>query len=592
MPKTAAVPAVPAIAPPPPAGPVRLELLPLDRIAESPTNHRSRSWGDMEGLTASVREKGVVEPVLVRPMKGIGENMFMLVFGARRYRASKAAGLATIPAMIRDLSDFEVIELQVIENLQRADVHPLEEAEGYEQLLAAKEHEYSVDEIAAKVGKSKAYVYGRLKLLALGKEAREAFYQDEISASVALLLARIPVPELQLKALGEVREGDELGDYPGPMSYRDAQDHIIAKYTLRLADTPFDRGDADLVPSAGVCTTCPKRSGAQPELFADVKSPDLCTDPTCFAAKKDAAWKQQQEKAKEKGLKVLTAKETAKVFSKYNSDGHTSNGSPYVKLTDPCHDDPKHRTWKQILGKEAPEKVLARDQRGKVHELVDRDAALDAAKKAGVPVRKPVEPPTYDRAKHELEEKLRREVQRRIAAAVVERFEKVEPDAKLWRIIAEALARGYDTDHALERRFGEAHDRKAVDAAIAKMSESELRGFVLELALVPALYFGPYADRDEGSKPLFAWAKVDVKAIEKEAREAVKAQEAAERDGPTRWTAMGGHAVPKWVAEIVGDLTAVQIIQKWGVGATFEKGKPTPPPAAVPTLPKKKGGRR
>jgi ParB/RepB/Spo0J family partition protein len=568
MPKTAAAPTAP-LAPPPPAAPPRLELLPLDRIAESPSNHRSRSWGDMEGLTASIREKGVIEPVLVRPMKGIGENLFMLVFGARRYRASKAAGVATIPAMIRELSDFEVVELQVIENLQRADVHPLEEAEGYEQLLQAKERTYSVDEIAAKVGKSKAYVYGRLKLLALCPAARTAFYEDKLSASVALLLARIPVAELQQKALEEVLEGGEYDYRTGenePMSYRDAQEHIVAAYTLRLADAPFERGDADLVPGAGVCTTCPKRSGAQPELFADVKSPDVCTDPTCFNAKKDAAWKQKVASAKESGAKVLSASESKKVFDRYNSSG-IRRDAPFVRLTEKVPEDPKGRTWKQLLGKEAPQKVVARDPRGAVVELVERDAAIAAAKKAGLAVRTPDAADGFDRAKYEREEKLRREVQRRTVAAIVARLEAAAPNAKLWRFVAEVLVDGNDAEPVLARRLGDDWDEKAARAAIGRMTEAQLRAFVLEAALAPAIYYG---HRDD-SKALLAWAKVDGKAIEKEARQALKDAEkpAAKNAGaPLTWN----HEDDGRVIGVAGD-GLIYAVESQGDGFRWVQGK-------------------
>lgn len=204
MPKTATAEA-PPVAPAPPPAP-RLELVPLTKLRESTLNHR-RSWGDLKELAASIRAKGVLEPILARPGKPgtLGADVLEIVFGARRFRASQEAGLEAIPAIVRDMSDTDAMEAIVIENLQRADVHPLEEAEGYEQLLAQKERPYTVEDIAAKVGKSKAYVYGRMKLLALCKEARDAFYEGDLSASVALLIARIPVPELQQKALEEVR---------------------------------------------------------------------------------------------------------------------------------------------------------------------------------------------------------------------------------------------------------------------------------------------------------------------------------------------------------------------------------------------------
>jgi len=105
----------------PPDVPQRIEFLPVAKVVESKSNPR-KSFGDMTELIKSVRTKGVLVPVLCRPTNEGWE----LVFGARRLRAAQAAGLAEIPAMVRDMTDREVLEVQVIENLQRADVHPLE----------------------------------------------------------------------------------------------------------------------------------------------------------------------------------------------------------------------------------------------------------------------------------------------------------------------------------------------------------------------------------------------------------------------------------------------------------------------------------
>jgi ParB/RepB/Spo0J family partition protein len=212
-------------------------------------------------------------PIIARPsIRGAGR--YEIVAGERRFRAASAAGLTEIPAIVRDLTDAEALELQVIENNQRVDVHPLEEAEGYEALM--QHAHYSVDDMAAKVGKSRAYVYARLKLLALCEAGRKALYEGTISASIALLLARIPVKKLQEKCLDEVLDDMGSGE---PMSFREAKDHVENRYMLRLKEAPFKPGDAGLVPKAGACTDCPKRTGNEPELFADIANADVCTDP-------------------------------------------------------------------------------------------------------------------------------------------------------------------------------------------------------------------------------------------------------------------------------------------------------------------------
>ena len=159
---------------------------------------------------------------------------FEIVAGERRWRASREAGLDTIPAIIRTLDDSQVLEIQLVENLHREGLHELEEAEGYEILM--QQHHYGIEQLCAKVGRSRAYVYARLKLLALDKKSREAFYDGKLTAATALLLARIPVPALQqeaLKAITATWNGE-------PLPFKDAQRHIQDRYMTRLKDAPFD----------------------------------------------------------------------------------------------------------------------------------------------------------------------------------------------------------------------------------------------------------------------------------------------------------------------------------------------------------------
>lgn len=140
-------------------------------------------------LTESVRKLGVLQAILVRP--GKAHNSFEIVAGHRRFRAAKAAGLETIPANVRELTDVEVLEIQLVENLQRNDLHPLDEAEGYRRLMATKK--YDVARIAERTGRSVKYVYDRVKLLQLTPALQKLFRADRITAGHAILLARLPV---------------------------------------------------------------------------------------------------------------------------------------------------------------------------------------------------------------------------------------------------------------------------------------------------------------------------------------------------------------------------------------------------------------
>ena len=169
-----------------------MQMVPLESITESKTNAATRG-GDLAELVESVREHGVLQPVLVRP---IGDN-WELVAGHRRLAAAREVGLTEIPATVRVLSNAEALELQLIENLQRADLHPLEEAHGYVQLLRQN---YDTAKIAARIGRSVAYVYDRLKLLALTKPAQKLFREGRFTAGHAVLLARLS-PDAQARAL-------------------------------------------------------------------------------------------------------------------------------------------------------------------------------------------------------------------------------------------------------------------------------------------------------------------------------------------------------------------------------------------------------
>lgn len=282
----------------------------LPNLAPSPTNPRKTfDETDLADLAASIREQGVMQPILVRPWpdeydtpEGREERpLYEIVAGERRYRASILAGLADIPALVRPLTTRQVLEAQIVENLQRRDVSELEEAEGYDLMM--REHGYSADELATKVGKSKAYIYARLKLTALCAAGRQAFRDGLLDASRALLVARIPGAKLQAQAVHEITKG-----WDGVMSYRRAADHIQSRYMKGLRHAVFSLDDAILCPDAGPCTTCAKRPCNTPELFPDIdpaRAADVCTDPDCLAAKTDAHVQRQAEQAAAAGREIV-----------------------------------------------------------------------------------------------------------------------------------------------------------------------------------------------------------------------------------------------------------------------------------------------
>lgn len=247
------------------------------RASKANTRRHRDKTADAE-LAASVAKVGVIEPLVVRRVDG----HFEIVAGHRRAEAARTAGLDTVPAMVRELSDDEALEVQLVENLQRHDIHALDEALGYEQLQQRRS--YTVEQIADRVGKSASYVYQRLKLLALTGAARKAFEADEITPGHAVMLARLQ-PADQAKVLAWATGSGRRET----ASVREVARYITDEIHLRLGAVPWDLNDAELVPKAGTCLACPKRTGAQPALWPDVKARDTCTDPACFKLKMAAA---------------------------------------------------------------------------------------------------------------------------------------------------------------------------------------------------------------------------------------------------------------------------------------------------------------
>src|SRR5438552_12570489 len=145
-----------------------IQDIPLAKIRESRTNPR-RFFDEVKlaELADNIKQHGVLHPILLRPLPKGEAGTYELVAGARRYRASKLAKRESIPATVRELTDAQALELQVSENVQRVDVHPLDEAQGYAALVQLQPNTYTVESIAGRVGRSPAYVSGRLRLIQL-----------------------------------------------------------------------------------------------------------------------------------------------------------------------------------------------------------------------------------------------------------------------------------------------------------------------------------------------------------------------------------------------------------------------------------------
>lgn len=171
--------------------------LPLELVRPNPNQPRRRFREEaLRELVESIREKGLLQPLLVRP-KGEG---YELVAGERRYRAALEAGLKEVPVLIRDLTDREALEIALVENLQREDLSPVEEALGYQRLL---EMGLTQEEVSRRVGKARSTVANALRLLQLPEEALRALEEGRITPGHARALLMLPEEE-RLWALGEI----------------------------------------------------------------------------------------------------------------------------------------------------------------------------------------------------------------------------------------------------------------------------------------------------------------------------------------------------------------------------------------------------
>lgn len=357
----------------------KLVYLPVKSLKESPTNPR-KTFAKMEELAASIKAAGLLVPLIIRELrrKGADEGTeYEIVAGHRRFRAAKLAGLKEVPCDVRTLTDAQVTEIQITENLQRSDLSDLEQAETYEALRDL--HHYSVDQIAAKIGVSKGTVYSRLKLLALGPEARKALADGVLPASAAVPLARITSHKLQASALKTMRDRYDYGD--GVLAAREAIEFLQREFCRSLKGAPFSLSDATLLPEAGACGTCPKNTKVGvPGLFEDFgSSAPTCTDVPCFQLKAKAAWKRVEEKEVKRGAEVLSPDEGAKLYQHSNT---LSYGSKLVELDEKNHADPKKRTWGELLETlpedKRPQRVVVPDRDLTPHACVDRKALVTA----------------------------------------------------------------------------------------------------------------------------------------------------------------------------------------------------------------------
>jgi ParB family chromosome partitioning protein len=229
--------------------------VPIEAIRPSPFQPRRRfAEAELDELAQSIREKGIVQPLLVRPIADAAAD-FELVAGERRWRAAQLVGLHEVPVVIRPLGDSEALEIALVENLQREDLSPLEEAEAYSRLT--REFGRSQAGLAEAVGKSRSHVANTLRLLALPAPVRKSLEEGALSAGHARALLGAPDPAalavevmrrgLNVRATETLVRRRAAQPQPRPRSERDADTVVLERELattlgLRVTLAPKQRG--------------------------------------------------------------------------------------------------------------------------------------------------------------------------------------------------------------------------------------------------------------------------------------------------------------------------------------------------------------
>ena len=198
--------------------------VPIEFLRPNPRNpRRDFPVAQLDELASSIKERGIIQPIVVRPVRGTNET-YEIIAGERRWQAAQRAGLHEVPVVVLDVSDVEALELAIVENVQREDLNPLEEAAGYQSLLS--EFKYHQDDIAKAVGKSRSHVANMLRLLRLPEFVKAAIRAGQFSAGHARALIGHPEPEklaqqiiergLNVRQVEEwARDGAGDADQPG-----------------------------------------------------------------------------------------------------------------------------------------------------------------------------------------------------------------------------------------------------------------------------------------------------------------------------------------------------------------------------------------
>jgi ParB/RepB/Spo0J family partition protein len=443
------------------------------------------------------------------------DTRYEIVAGERRWRAAgpKFANLEKMLATVRYLTDEQVIEVQYVENLQRDDLTAIEEAEGFAKLIASGQ--YSADSLAVKLGKSRTYIFERVKLAQLEGPAKSAFAEGKISPSLAAVIAEVPDPKAQAMLFKKDRWGNvPIFDRQGqPEPVRSVKDwierNLIRQIPWKL-DATFEH--KEMVSPA--CRECPKMSRNMDAGAA--KGPPRCLALSCFEERKKALGAMVKEEAKAQGLDFWNAEE----FSR------NKHGNQYCVEGEQDWNSASNKTWDKVAGA-TPHAIVAETDEGNVVRVWRRDDLI----KAGVLKKEPRSSGNDSYAKQQAAERAKTLFEEKVQVRVIEAvLKRIEVDGEfdsivLLRKLAYALLTSLwdDSVRRIAKRRGVSKEELRKEAFVQKFGMGQCIGVLAEGLLLRGLRWTGTELSDDAA----AWASIDVKKI----REELKAEEKSKKNG-------------------------------------------------------------
>lgn len=349
-----------------------VEQIPVSKLFVASFHRRTR-WGNMKDLAASIETSGVLVPLSVRPP---AKGLYEINKGARRWKGAQMAGLKEVPCIVKEIDDVDAIIEQLRENKDREPLHALDEAEYYDELTRMG---LSPGDIAKQFRIKKVDVQRKLMLMALAPAARRAFAADKIDEAAAFALCRMDSVDKQNDVIAAHSSGAlQTEEIPG---------YVSRMFTASLDDVPWRMTDEDLVPAAGACSACPKKSDVQRDMFGGYAKGTRCLDVDCHRSKMDATWSIARSRP-DVNIHEHSAEDTF-ALSAGSARPVVMHSSGMVDLDAGCKFVPG-KTWGEAIdaafsGKpeaERPTQYLARDQDGRPRTLVREATATRVVKKS------------------------------------------------------------------------------------------------------------------------------------------------------------------------------------------------------------------